>query len=63
MPAFYEWDVRVRVPSYAVAQGGIVDREMLGDALSEAIPEAHDGDIQVMITKAPSADSIRKEQA
>lgn len=63
MPAFHEWTVRVQVPGYAVAQGGVVEREALEGALSEIIPAAHDGDIKVMIVKAPSAEAIQREQA
>lgn len=63
MPAFYSWNIRVQVPNYAVAQGGVIDRETLQEAIQEIIPEAHSGDIRVMIIKAPSEDAIHKEQA
>ena len=60
---FHEWTVKVRVPGYAVAQGGTIDAETLLSALAEEIPQAHDGDIKVMIIKAPSEKAIRQEQA
>lgn len=60
---FHEWTVKIRVPGYAVAQGNVIEREALEVALEQVLTAVHDGDLETMIIKAPSAEAIQQEQA
>jgi len=65
MPAFYEWDFKVRVPSTAVARNDVPDidfvRDYFRDALNINADEVrHFGVLQ---TKAPKESDIRREQS
>jgi hypothetical protein len=61
MPEFYEYAVKIRVPNYLVAQGETLDAERVQHMVDEEFP-GYEGEVKVLVTKAPDEKAIRREQ-